>query len=74
MFFMAQIRESQLQKEENIRKRFKSLAAQKKYSLDYMLEMIASEFYLSTRTIQAIIYGEYEKRREKKGIRQILTN
>lgn len=56
----------QLKKESRIKKRFAEMSAQRKYTTEYMLNRVGEEFYLSPRTIEAIVTGEYDRMRERR--------
>jgi hypothetical protein len=62
---MARNTDLQKKKEETIKKRFAQLTKPNKYNLDYIFSVMEEEFLLSQRTLQAIVSGEYDKRRHR---------
>ncbi len=56
-------RDRQLQKETAIRELYDKLLGEGKYRTDYILREVAARFYISERTVEAILWGEYDKRR-----------
>ena len=48
---------STLERYNKIRERFATLDAQNKYKNEYMVEVLAKEFFLAKRTIENIIFN-----------------
>jgi len=55
--------ERQLKKEEQIRKDFAAWDTSK-YQVDFILQQMEKKWFLSPRTLWAIISGEYDQRRQ----------
>ncbi len=61
----------QLRKEQSIKEAFNKLYNERtkkgtrKYTVDFILEQLEPVYFLSPRTIQSIVFGEYDKRRAK---------
>lgn len=62
---MARNTDLQQKKEEKIKQRFAQLTKPNKYTLDFIFTKLSEEFLLSPRTLQAIVGGEYDKRRQR---------
>lgn len=65
---MAYNNKNALKKEAAIKKDFEKLYKRQGHRLryDYILHMLAEKYYLSARTVGAILNGEYERNRIKK--------
>lgn len=59
------IQELQIRREEKIKQAYAKLKKQNKYTPAYIFTELRKQFDLSERTIEAIIYGEYDARRNK---------
>lgn len=42
------------------------MSKKRKYTMDYIFITVGKRFYLEPKTVEHIIYGQYEKRRLKK--------
>lgn len=60
---MARNSDLQIQKEEDLKKDFFKLKAEKKYTTEYILKLLSPKYYLTERTIQDIVFGAYDSRR-----------
>lgn len=55
-----------LQREEKIRARFTELRNERRLLVEAIIAQLASEFDYEHRTIQAILYGEYDRARARR--------
>jgi hypothetical protein len=58
--------ELQLAWEQRIKQEFNALRAERKYMVEYIIGKIAKDHYREYRCIESIIYGEADRRREKR--------
>jgi hypothetical protein len=55
----------QIKREQQIKEDFSRLKKPNKYTTDYILTKLTAKYFLTPRTLEAIIFGEYDRRREK---------
>ena len=55
----------QIEKEEAIKKMVNKMVKQKKFTMEYVFKTVGEKFFLMPNTIEHIMYGQYDKRRNK---------
>lgn len=53
-----------------IKMEYTALKKERKYTTEYIKEKLSKKFWLCERTIDAIIWGEYDKAKEKRENKQ----
>lgn len=56
----------QLEKEAAIRKMVNKMSSKKKYTMDWIFQTVGKQFFMEPKTVEHIIYGQYDKRRNRK--------
>jgi hypothetical protein len=62
---MSRNKDLQIKREQQIKEEFSRLKKPNKYTTDYILAKLRDKYFLEPRTLEAIIFGEYDRRREK---------
>ncbi len=64
---MARNLKQQIRKEKSIEERYNAMCLQyPHWKEDYILQKIADDFFISKRTVYAVVSGEYERNRAKR--------